>query len=211
MRAGILLTAIVCGLGLAVQAVAAAVEHFDIPAGDLLAALDLLARQSHVEFIYSADDLRGLRTPGVQGDLTAEAAVRQVLEGTGLSVNVHPDGSILIGPGRKLSQVVRPQPPHPRLPTAEPDIEPPIPSEEVLVTGTASGLVATRTETPLREIPQTVSLITREQIRQQNDTDLAQALTHTPGITVVRTDSLDEEFYSRGFKVTSFHVDGGAA
>ncbi len=82
--------------------------------------------------------------------------------------------------------------------------------EEIVVNGTAEGLVATRIETPLREIPQTVSIISAEQIRQQNFTDLGDALTNAIGITVTG-DSLGRSFYSRGFEVTTFHLDGGAA
>ena len=83
--------------------------------------------------------------------------------------------------------------------------------EEVVVVGMAEQLVATRVPTPLREIPQTVSIISPEQMRQQNDTDLADVLAHAPGITMVRTSSLDQDFYSRGYQIASFHVDGGAA
>jgi outer membrane receptor for ferric coprogen and ferric-rhodotorulic acid len=72
-------------------------------------------------------------------------------------------------------------------------------------------LVATRTETPLREIPQTISLISQEQMRQQNDTDLADVLRNAVGITVVENNSLSRTFVSRGFMITTFHVDGGAA
>jgi len=71
--------------------------------------------------------------------------------------------------------------------------------------------VATRTQTPLREIPQTISIISHEQIEQQNDMSLSDALSRAPGVTSVRSDSLDRTLYVRGFKVTSFHVDGGAA
>ena len=80
-----------------------------------------------------------------------------------------------------------------------------------MVNSTAEGLVATRTETPLREIPQTISLVSQEQIRQQNDTDLADVLKNAVGITVVRNNSLSSTFVSRGFTITTYHVDGGAA
>jgi outer-membrane receptor for ferric coprogen and ferric-rhodotorulic acid len=201
-----------CGLAFSACSLASGSDHFDIPAGDLVSALDLLVRQSHVELIYSADDLRGLRTSGVRGDVTAETAVHKLLEGTDLEVRMHPSGAILITRNRTLSKRAGP----PQAP-AEPSRTAPASTkesrqmEEIVVSGTAEGLVATRTATPLREIPQTVALISSEQMRQLNDANLANALAHTPGITVVRNDSLDDSFYARGFKITSFHVDGGAA
>jgi outer-membrane receptor for ferric coprogen and ferric-rhodotorulic acid len=211
MRVRIFLTAVICGLGLTMQVWAAATDHFDIPPGDLLPALDSLSRASHLEFIYSADDLIGLQTAGVHGELTAAQALRKLLEGTSLAVIEYPDGSILIEANPAATEPGRPQVLRPATTDVPPTIQNANRPAEVVVTGTAFGLVATRTETPLREIPQTISLITSEQIRQQNDTDLGQALSHAPGITIVRTDSLDNDFYSRGFKVTSFHVDGGAS
>src|SRR5262245_24873592 len=96
MRLGGALAALIHGLALSAYSLAASSEHFDIPAGELISALDLLARQSHVEFIYSADDLKGLRTGGVRGVLSAETAVHRLLRGTGLAVIGHPSGAILI-------------------------------------------------------------------------------------------------------------------
>jgi outer membrane receptor for ferric coprogen and ferric-rhodotorulic acid len=43
-------------------------------------------------------------------------------------------------------------------------------------------------------------------IRHQDD-----ALNNAVGITVVRDNSLSSTFVSRGFTITTFHVDGGAA
>ena len=75
---------------------AEAVYSLDIPAGALTAALDILAHQTHAEFIYSADEIRGVKTRGVHGDVSAETAVQRLLEGTHLVVKVHPSGALLI-------------------------------------------------------------------------------------------------------------------
>lgn len=66
-----------------------------------------------------------------------------------------------------------------------------------------------RVETPLREIPETVSLVTPEQIRVQNLTDVFDALDQVPGL-VSANDNAKKIFHSRGYPVTSFHVDGSA-
>jgi iron complex outermembrane recepter protein len=50
-------------------------QAIDIPADDLAASLELLARQSGIEFIYDADQLKGIKAPGVSGNLTPLAAV----------------------------------------------------------------------------------------------------------------------------------------
>jgi outer-membrane receptor for ferric coprogen and ferric-rhodotorulic acid len=48
-----------------------------------------------------------------------------------------------------------------------------------------------------------VQIISREQMDQQNDTDLGDALANAVGITAVRSDSLSQSYYSRGFQVQS--------
>jgi iron complex outermembrane receptor protein len=90
------LAAVVCGLAISAYSVAGSSNRIDIPAGDLIAALDLLAHQTHAELIYSADDLKGLRTRGVHGELTPDTAVRELLEGTQLTAVIHSSGAILI-------------------------------------------------------------------------------------------------------------------
>jgi iron complex outermembrane recepter protein len=93
------LTALLYGLCWCSESRAEARYSLDIPAGELTNALDILAHQTHAEFIYSADEVRGVKTHGVQGKVSAETAVEKLLEGTQLVVKVHPSGAILISRG----------------------------------------------------------------------------------------------------------------
>src|SRR6185312_9889470 len=68
----------------------------DVPAGDLTAALETLEKQSGVEILYRPEMLRGLRTRGVHGTLTSEAALASLLEGTKLSLHTDKTGVLLI-------------------------------------------------------------------------------------------------------------------
>ena len=68
----------------------------DVPAGDLTAALETLEKQSGVEILYRPEMLRGLRTRGVHGNLTSEAALASLLEGTKLSLHTDKTGVLLI-------------------------------------------------------------------------------------------------------------------
>ncbi|MBC7990643.1 MAG: hypothetical protein H7Y19_13825, partial [Luteimonas sp.] len=54
-----------CLVSLSAQAQAAPVGQINVPASDLVTALDALAKQSGAQFIYRADQLKGLRTKGV--------------------------------------------------------------------------------------------------------------------------------------------------
>src|SRR3984957_11082186 len=70
-------------------------QSISIPAGDLTASLELLAKQTGAEFVYDADQLKGITTRGVRGNITPKAAVLKLLEGTNLTLTEHKSGAIL--------------------------------------------------------------------------------------------------------------------
>src|ERR1700722_19884065 len=70
-------------------------KSISIPAGDLTTSLELLAKQTGAEFVYDADQLKGITTRGVRGNITPKAAVLKLLEGTNLTLTEHKSGAIL--------------------------------------------------------------------------------------------------------------------
>lgn len=82
LLASIALGAIVIG-----PAVAQAQQNasYSIPAGSLDTALTRFGTTSGIQVLYSASVTQGLRSPGVSGSLSPQAAVAQLLSGTGLS------------------------------------------------------------------------------------------------------------------------------
>src|SRR5262249_32823481 len=90
------LLALASALSISAHAMADSPKKVDVPAGELTTALETLAKQSGVEFVYSAEQLRGIHTNGVHGELTAEKAVTKLLEGTKLKLTVHSSGALLI-------------------------------------------------------------------------------------------------------------------
>ncbi|ETH38737.1 TonB-dependent receptor plug domain protein [Bordetella pertussis H918] len=68
-----------------------------------------------------------------------------------------------------------------------------------MATGTTAG---TKTDTPLIEIPQSISVVTAAQIREQNPQTLGDAVRYTPGIVVQEGfNRTDDPFIIRGFDV----------
>lgn len=59
-------------------------QSFNIPAQSLDSALTALADQSGLTLLFASDQVSGLRTAGVTGSHTPEAALRILLSGTGL-------------------------------------------------------------------------------------------------------------------------------
>lgn len=119
------LVAIACAVALSAHAMADTPGKVDVPAGELAAALQKLAEQSGVEFVYSVDQLKGVRTLGVHGEYTIENAVTKLLEGTKLKLTVHESGAMLISP---LNAADTPSTSHKSAVTTS--------LEEVVVTGT---------------------------------------------------------------------------
>jgi len=94
--------------------------------------------------------------------------------------------------------------------------------ESVTVTGNAlgdvtegsgsyvSGTIATATRMVLtpRETPQSISVITRQQMDDFNLTSIDDVVRHTPGISIVTYDSERTEYHARGFAIQNFQYDG---
>lgn len=70
---------------------------------------------------------------------------------------------------------------------------------------------ATKLDLKLKETPQSISTFTRQQMQDQNLQDLDSVLQEAPGITVLQ-DSItgmgEAQFYSRGFPVENYQIDG---
>ena len=180
-----------------------------IPDQPLEDALQELARQTGIQIVFVSAITNGLRAKPLAGEYTPAAALDRLLAGSGLTYRVLNPMTIEIRREERRNvtadsgNTTNEHPDRPSRTSSQID--------EVVVRGTAEQLVATRTETPLREIPQTLSIISHEQIEQQGDMSLADSLSFAPGVSVVRNDSLDQDLYVRGFQVTSLHIDGGAA
>lgn len=60
-----------------------------VPGGNLSTALNALAAQAKLQIVYDAAVTRGMRTSGVSGNLPVDAALSQLLSGTGISYRVN--------------------------------------------------------------------------------------------------------------------------
>lgn len=79
---------------------------------------------------------------------------------------------------------------------------------DIVVLGKSYGREVGKTVTPLKDVPNTVTVMERAQIEAQNLFTLEDALTATIGVTVTGVGSEDPSFMSRGFAITNYLVDG---
>jgi iron complex outermembrane recepter protein len=78
--------------------------------------------------------------------------------------------------------------------------------DSILVTGTRA-VTATKTDTPITEIPQAITVVTTEQIKDQGGLTIREALTYTAGVSTQGDDSRGDFNYIRGFFAATY-LDG---
>ena len=170
------------------QPVSSTAQCYNIAAGSLADVLGALSKNSRTSIDFNARAAANLKSVGVTDRCSVQDALDQALSGTGWVASNK-------GSEWKVSRAASPaQARAGQL-------------AEIVVT--ATNLSAMRTATPLREIPQSVAVVSPEQIEQQNDHTLDDVLINATGITLVQGGSNANYFYARGFPVTSIHIDGG--
>ena len=70
--------------------------HFDIPAGALSQALRTFGQMAGEQIIFTEDLVSGLKSQGLKGDFTADAALHRLLDSAGLSAERNAAGVIMI-------------------------------------------------------------------------------------------------------------------
>ncbi|MGF6691501.1 outer membrane receptor for ferric coprogen and ferric-rhodotorulic acid [Metapseudomonas resinovorans] len=172
----------------------------DIPAQSLAGALRQLGQQANLQILYSPNDVANRRSPGVRGNYEPAQALAAVLAGSGLRYSVDGNTVTLVSPSDSSALEVAPT-----------SINSTGLGETTEGTGSyTTGATSTATKLPLsiRETPQSVSVVTRQVMDDQNATSISDVLKHTPGVSVQAYDSDRMEFSARGFAITNYQYDG---
>ena len=134
-----------------------AVRPFDIPAGTLKEVIEAFSKITGWT-ITIPSDIQGLPSQGVSGNFSDEEALRRILGNTGATIDFT---SPKVGALRLLG-----------------------PNETVQITAETAIVSSPRYTEPLRDIPQTITVISKETIEKQGATTLRDVLTNVPGITI---------------------------
>jgi len=179
----------------------AATPTFDINVGPqpLAAALNELSRQTSAQVLAAGDVVTGINAPAVSGRLTLQQALDRLLVGSGLVAVRNGSSQVTI---QRASAAAAGS----SLPTVTVQADSDGTTEGTGSYTTRSTATATRLDLSQRETPQSVSVIGRQQIEDQNLVTLDDVLRQTPGIV---SDRLDErvKFTSRGFELGTM-IDG---
>jgi outer-membrane receptor for ferric coprogen and ferric-rhodotorulic acid len=213
----------------AAQAQAAEAQYqFNIPAQSLEGALLQFTKVTGLQLVYPASITQGLNSAGASGEWSASAALVRLLANTGLTFRRTSSGSITIekaieaGPdGERVLGAVRVEGAQGYgLPGAT-SVNGINGSRDVTATeGTGSYTTGAMTVggkvvASIKETPQSVSVLTNQQIKDRNVNSLEDAMRQLPGVTVVTGGTsgglnVGADYISRGFPIDRFQIDGGA-
>jgi len=84
------------GACIAAVSTGAFAADFDIPQGELRSTLDAYMKQAGVTLMYPEDEMHGIASKGVHGQLSPDAALSKLLTGTGFGIRHTPSGVIAI-------------------------------------------------------------------------------------------------------------------
>jgi catecholate siderophore receptor len=164
---------------------------FLIPAQALPAALDAFTRQSGIRVIARAG-IPDTLSPAVIGRFTPPDALRRLVAGTGLAARAVDDHTLAVVEDDTRAYRLDPVEVVARRPASD------------AVTSTA-----TRTPTPLRDVPQAVTVVSRELIADQGMQSMADVARYVPGVTMGQGEGNRDQVTIRGNNSTStFFVNG---
>jgi len=183
------------------------VRRYSIPAGPLNTVLNRFAEEAGVLLAAPGELTAGKTSMGLSGSYGVEAGFAALLAGTGLSATPQANGSYGLQPVAADAKGA----------AGAAALNPVLVTADAVRDGKTEGkrsyagsTSATRLNLSLRDTPQSVSVVTRQQIEDQGLATLQDALVQTPGITVDKSTSTQEytQVYSRGFAVDNYLLDG---
>ncbi len=201
-------TALGAGAIVATPAMAQDTRTYDIPAGPLADVLNQYARQAGVELAYHADLTGNASSPGLKGSYSLAEGLSRILAGTGITYRqtgpraftLEPAptadaGAVQLGPVRVEGQGD----------TFAQDLAEERRTENPV--GPTRGYVAARSETgtksdtPIIEVPQSISVVSAAEVVAQNAQTVGQALRYVAGVQAepYGFDARYDQYVIRGF------------
>jgi TonB-dependent receptor len=181
----------VVGLALGAPAMAQT-AHFDLPAQAAVKSIPLFAQQAGIQIIAPADQLAGITTRSLKGDLDRRQALQQLIKGTQLVI-VSDDGSTVVLRVAEKKTAPASQTANAPVPAAPAGDEA---ATEVVVKGFKNSLMTAHQLK--RKAVDTVDVIVAEDIAAFPDLNLAESLQRIPGITITRDSGEGRQIALRG-------------
>lgn len=177
-------------------------QAFDIPAGPLTPQLNLLASQAGIYLAGDASLSAGKTGPALKGRYQVNQALQLLLASSGLE-------AVPTGQNRYQLQV-------------RPQVEGALELGATTIGGfsglgvnteatrsyTTGAVTLGKSERSLKEIPQTITVLTAQRLKDQNINTLDDVYNASPGIITYGATLGDNTPYSRGFPIDNFQING---
>lgn len=227
-----------CGLVASPAALADSSLQFDLPAQTLEQSLRAVSKTTGTNILIDRELVKDHDVPALKARLTLDEVLARLLAGTGLRHRFIDERTVVLAPisdirdssaaGHTVQTSVDPSRAA-RFSVASVMLAWLSPFtvsaaenghtldengtiETVNVFGTLDNTlsIGSKSGQSLRETPKSVTIVTRERLEEQNLTSLVDALNQTTGVTLASYSSVDSFFFSRGFRVQTMQLDGGA-
>ncbi len=198
------------------------VRDYHIPAQSLNNALVQFVAETNLELLFSADLLRGRKADALTGQLTKDQALKQLLQNTGYTYRFIDSNTVTIIPDAKPIAADSERTP-PKAKKKSPALKILLPMTiigngnfflENKANSTKSyrvsyGHSATKTLTPIKEIPQSILVVPKSLMSDQQNLNISESLRNVSGVItdhILLTPSFDSTLI-RGFRAEQ-RLDG---
>lgn len=187
--------------------------HFAIPPQALSTALIAFGKQTDVQVLTAGGTTAAFRSVGVSGTFTPDAALVRLLQGTGLSYAFIDAGTVVVKPRAPESTG--------SLSAGAASTQASVADAKLLAPIHADGIVeqdtgyltditrsATRTDSDLIDVPQAISVVTRDLMDSQQIRTVADAVRNVAGVQYIDSADSLPNFQIRGFNPGNGMTDG---
>lgn len=181
---------------------------FNIPPQPLPQAITALSAVTGVQVLYTDASAYRRQAPALKGSYTTAQALGLLLAGSGLTYHYTSSNAVTLEKlpaGGGVDSAINLPAVRVEGQTVGGSLYPSDPFAGMVNPPTGIGSKEPLTQ---REIPQSVTVVTQDQIQQQNMRTLNDAMRYAPGVSVAQDDSERTSFYSRGFQISSWMLDG---
>ncbi|WP_053213535.1 TonB-dependent receptor [Pseudomonas sp. Q12-87] len=189
---------LVCVMPLSAQVMAEDVS-IDIPAQSLPQALQAFGQQTNQQVIYNAADMAGLKSTRVSGKMSPQAAIAELLKGTGVRYSLE-GSTIMLVRGSATTGM--------ELGATTINAQQLDATTEGSHSYTSNAVTIGKGTHTLKEIPQSITVMTRKQMDDQNLVSLKDAVNQTTGIVGLQGVGQGMILSSRGFQIDDWQYDG---
>lgn len=172
---------------------------FSVPAGPLSAALGTFGAQAGVMVASDPGLTAGVTTRGVSGVHGVDAALERLLLGTGLQAVARAEGGYRLRPAPAAG---------PTAMLAPVTVTGDVTTTEGTGSYTSPAVTIGKTAQALKDIPQSITVLTRQRMDDQDMTSLPDAVNNTVGMVGVQGVGAGVAINARGFPVDLLQYDG---